>query len=71
MARDPFSARVMAKRPNLAPNKVAAREIGLPYTTLRALAQRGEIPVVKVGVRWYVDRGDVDRWIVEHTERLS
>ena len=51
--------------------KAAAREIGLPYTTLRDLAFRGEIPVVKAGRAWYFERRDLDSWITNHRERLD
>lgn len=51
--------------------KVAAIETGIAYTTLRDLAFRGEIPVVKVGRAWYFDRRDLDNWIASHKERLA
>ena len=36
--------------------KTAAAETGIPYTSLRDLAFRGEILVLKVGRAWYFDR---------------
>ena len=62
------SARTVAR---LVSAKAAAREIGLPYTTLRDLAFRGEIPVVKAGRAWYFERRDLDSWIASHRERLD
>jgi hypothetical protein len=50
-------------KPRLSKLTTAARESGLPYTTLRDLHFRGELPVVKVGRAWYVDRRDLDRAI--------
>lgn len=50
-------------RPRLSKLTAAARESGLPYTTLRDLHFRGELPVVKVGRAWYVDARDLDRFI--------
>ena len=40
-----------------------AREKGIPYTSLRDAAFRGEIPVVRLGRAWYFDRRDLDRFI--------
>ena len=55
----------------LVPAKVASIETGIPYTTLRDVAFRGEIAVVKVGRAWYFDRRDVETWIASHKERLA
>jgi hypothetical protein len=51
--------------------KLASAEIGIPYTSLRDLVFRGEIPVLKVGKAWYFERRDLDNWIASHKERLS
>jgi excisionase family DNA binding protein len=50
---------------------VASIETGIPYTTLRDVAFRGEISVVRVGRAWYFDRRDLENWIVSHKERLA
>jgi excisionase family DNA binding protein len=50
--------------------KTAAAETGIPYTSLRDLAFRGEIPVLKVGKAWYFERRDLENWIASHKERL-
>ena len=50
--------------------KTAAAETGIPYTSLRDLAFRGEIPVLKVGKAWYFERRDLENWIASQ-ERLS
>ena len=55
----------------LVPAKVAAIETGIAYTTLRDLAFRGEIPVVRVGRAWYFERRDLDAWIAGHKERFA
>ncbi len=55
--------------PRLESAKVTSRRIGIPYGSLRDLAFRGEIPVVKVGRAWYFDRVDIDRWIESRKER--
>jgi excisionase family DNA binding protein len=55
----------------LVPAKTAAAETGIPYTSLRDLAFRGEIPVVKVGKAWYFERRDLENWITTHKERLA
>ena len=54
----------------LVPAKVASIETGIAYTTLRDLAFRGEIPVVRVGRAWYFERRDLEHWIASHKERL-
>jgi len=51
--------------------KIAAEETGIPYTSLRDLAFRGEIPVLKVGKAWYFDRRDLESWITTRKERLA
>jgi hypothetical protein len=51
--------------------KVAAVETGIPYTSLRDLAFRGEIPVLKVGKAWYFERRDLENWIATRKERLG
>jgi hypothetical protein len=55
----------------LLPAKVAAAESGLPYTSLRDLAFRGEIPVVRFGSRWYFERTDLDALIAKHRELVG
>jgi hypothetical protein len=58
------------ERPSrLAKLTTAAKECGLPYTTLRDLHFRGALAVVKVGRAWYVDRRDLDRAIDAMTVR--
>lgn len=55
--------------PRLAPVKDIAAETSIPYTTWRDIAHRGEIPVVRVGRAWYLDRADGARWIETRKER--
>ena len=49
----------------------AARQYGVPYTTLRDLALRGQIPVVRLGTAWYFDRRDLARFIERTKETLG
>ena len=49
--------------PELTPFKQCMREIGIAYTSGRDAAFRGELPVVKIGRAWYVDRRDAVRFI--------
>jgi hypothetical protein len=54
--------------PRLISAKSAAREIGVPYGTLRDAHFRGELAVVRIGKEerhsaWYVDRADLNAWI--------
>jgi excisionase family DNA binding protein len=55
--------------PRLEPIKHTSKRIGVPYSSLRDAHHRGEIPVVKVGKSWYLERADVDRWIESKKER--
>jgi excisionase family DNA binding protein len=55
----------------LAPAKRAAEELGIPYTTLRDLAFKGQIPVIRLGRAWYFDRGDLKRFKDQHRERMG
>jgi excisionase family DNA binding protein len=59
-----------AQEPQLEPAKKTSRRTGIPYGSLRDLAYRGEIPVVRVGRAWYFDRSDVDRWIALNKETI-
>jgi excisionase family DNA binding protein len=48
--------------------KRAARELGVPYSTIRDSVHRGELPVVRLGrnerhAAWYFERRDLDRWL--------
>lgn len=40
-----------------------AREYGIPYTTLRDAHFRGDLPVVRIGRAWFIDRRDMDRFV--------
>lgn len=48
--------------------KQAAAHLGIAYTSLRDLAFRGEVPIVKFGNRWFFKREDLDRLIDSHTQ---
>ena len=52
----------------LEPIKRTSQRIGVPYGSLRDAHFRGELPVVKVGKAWYLERADVDRWIETRKE---
>jgi hypothetical protein len=54
----------------LVPAKQATKQYGLPYSTLRALAFRGEIPVVRLGTAWYFERRDLARFIARSKKTL-
>ena len=55
----------------LAPATRAAQETGIPYTSLRDLVYRGELPVVKIGRAWYFDRADLARFIDRGKETVG
>jgi len=58
------------RAPRLVGAKPCSQEYGLKYTSLRDLAHRGEIPVIRVGRAWYFDRRDVEHWIETRKERV-
>jgi excisionase family DNA binding protein len=49
----------------------AAAEYGHKYTTLRDIAHRGELPVIRVGRAWYFERRDVEAWIEANKQRAA
>jgi excisionase family DNA binding protein len=59
--------------PRLLSAKKAAAYLGIPYTSLRDLHFRGELPAVKFGNGkyrvWYFERRELDALIERHTER--
>jgi len=50
--------------------KRASENTGIPYSSLRDAHFRGELPVVRVGRAWYVERNDIDRWIETRKEHV-
>ena len=50
--------------------KQAAAYLSISTWTLRAIVQRGELPVVKYGanVPWLIDIRDLDSWVDRHKE---
>jgi excisionase family DNA binding protein len=66
-AKEPVPSRLLSA-------KDAARHLGIPYTTLRDLGFRGELPIVKFGdgkrARWFFKRSDLEALIERRTERL-
>jgi excisionase family DNA binding protein len=54
--------------PRLIPAKTAAKQLGIPYSSLRDSVHRGELAVVRRGRNerhsaWYFERRDIDRWL--------
>jgi hypothetical protein len=58
-------------RPQLTPLKRWAAEKGIPYTSVRDIVRRGEIPVIKIGRAQYIEHSDGDRWITSRKENLA
>jgi excisionase family DNA binding protein len=58
-------------QPRLISIKKAAEHTGIPYSSLRALAFKGRIEVVKIGAAWYFERADLDRLIESLKVRLD
>ena len=60
----------------LAPLKDAAARRGIPYSSARDMAFRGQIRIFKSGnsekyARWYVDERELDRFIESRLEKLA
>lgn len=66
-----MATRNATRTPQLIGAKPCSREYGFKYTSLRDIAHRGEIPVIRVGRAWYFDRGDVEDWIAKNKERVG
>ena len=47
----------------------AGRYVSLSYWTVREMAMRGDIPLVRAGRRILIDRLDLDLWIERNKER--
>ena len=43
-----------------------ARYLRLQPGTVRGMARRGELPVVKVGRRWRFKRSQIENWLRDH-----
>jgi hypothetical protein len=71
----PRRRRPASPQSQLVPFKRGCDEIGLPYTTGRDLARRGEIPIVKFGdgrrAHWFVRRSDLTALSERRTERMT
>ncbi len=73
-ARGPYKRgprKPAAAEAQLVPAVAGAREKGIPYTTLRDAALRGELPVVKFGRAWYFERRDLDRFVANAKQTLK
>lgn len=60
----------------LVPLKAAAEQRGIPYSSARDMAFRGEIHIFRSGsneryARWYVDEKELDRLIETRLEKLA
>mgnify|MGYP000848496405 CR=1 FL=1 len=45
-----------------------AQYLKMSRTKLYGMAQRGEIPVSKIGNQWRFDREEVDQWMKSHAK---
>lgn len=60
--------------PEYVPAIQAARELNLPYSTLRTAHFNGELPALKIGKEgsrresWYFKRSDLLQWLERRTE---
>ena len=60
--------------PEYVPAKEAARDLGIPYSSLRTAHYNGELPALKIGKdgsrreSWYFKRSDLLAWLERRTE---
>ena len=47
------------------------REIGIPISTLRDAVHRGELPVIRIGKGWFLERTDVNHWLDSRKETVA
>lgn len=45
--------------------------LGLGESTVKAMMQRGELPVVRCGRAVRIPRGELEAWVAQRTERAS
>ena len=48
--------------------KAAAVSMSLSYWTLRDMCLRGELPFLRCGRKWLIDRRDLLEWIEKHKQ---
>jgi excisionase family DNA binding protein len=58
-------------QPRLLSCRKSATYLGIPYTTLRDAALRGDIAVIKFGRAWYFERHELDALLKRNTERFG
>ncbi len=63
--------RAVVASSRLYPLRAAANETGIPRRTLADLVARGELPHIRIGRAIYLERADVDRWIVSRKETAA
>lgn len=52
-------------------SKQAAADLGIPYSSLRDLAHKGELQPVRVGRLLYFERRDLEKWIASRKEQVA
>ena len=57
-----------AALPRVMPFKLACRESGFSYTGMRDEFFRGNLAIVKVGKRWYIETAELSRFVESHRE---
>jgi hypothetical protein len=70
-ARRRRTPRSIAKNSRAVPFKLAAKEERLQLLDDARSALRGELPVIKIGRAWYVERAELAAWIPRCAERLA
>jgi hypothetical protein len=68
MARTKHTPAVL---PHVRPFRRAALESGFAYGTLRDAHFRGELAIIKVGRRWYIEVEELARFVERNTERMA
>jgi len=64
-------ARTKHKSPEVGPFKELVERAGFCYTSMRDQVQRGNLAIVKVGRRWYLEAAELQRFVERNTERRT
>lgn len=51
--------------------KLAARELGIPYSTFYGCTLKGELPHIRIGRAIYLEREAVETWLKAHRETAA
>ncbi len=51
--------------------KELSRYLKISRPTLYKMLEKGKIPALKIANQWRYKKGDIDRWVEQHRQKLS